>query len=218
MLGDRTSDDTGLLAVADDCLKARQGSEVTPIGSYPSFRLIQCPDVRLHAPVIYNIVSPAIGLILVALGAGIGAAGADRHIGAGNPHTVIASRIDAHVELIGHVAVNTGGTRTGGRVPVVTGLVVSLWLMALGAYAITLGDQGIAVWFVAITANHSRSRHLALHKGAININLISNLPVVPVKRRLHRGYSVCIAQGLPKMVITQRGSPRMTAAAALDLH
>ena len=140
MLGDRTSDDTGLLAVADDCLKARQGSEVAPVGRHPCLRLIQYLDVWLYAPVIHHIVSPAIGLVLMALCASIGAAGTDRYIGAGNPHTVIASGIDAHVELIGHVTVNTGGARTSERVPVVTGLIVSLGLMALSADAIPLGD------------------------------------------------------------------------------
>ena len=110
MFGGRTSDDARLLIVTDQCLEARQGSEVTPVSRHPCFRLIQYLDVGFYAPVIYNIVSPGIGLILMALRAGIGAAGANGYIGTGNPHAVIASGIDAHVELIGHVAVNTGRT------------------------------------------------------------------------------------------------------------
>lgn len=74
-----------------------------------------------------------------------------------------------------------------------TGLIVLLGLMALSADTISLGDQGIAVRLMAITANHSRGRHLALHEGAIDIDLISNLAVVPVKRCLHRRYSMGVA-------------------------
>ena len=98
-----------------------------------------------------------------------------------------------------------------------TGLIVALGLMALSAHAISLGDQGIAVRLMAITANHSRSGHLALHEGAVDINFISNLSVVPVKRCLNRGYSMGVAQGFSELVITEGGASGMTATAALYL-
>ena len=140
MFGGRTSDDARLLIVTDQCLEARQGSEVTPVSCHPRFHLIQYLDVGSYTPVIHHIVSPAIGLILVALRAGIWATGANRYIGAGNPHAVIAPGIDTHIELIGHVAVNTSRARTSDRVLVMTGLIVSFGLMALSTDTIPLGD------------------------------------------------------------------------------
>ena len=60
--------------------------------------------------------------------------------------------------------------------------VVSLAFVALGADGVSFGNQLIAVGVVAVAAYYARLRHLALHEGPVNINLIENLTVVPIER------------------------------------
>jgi hypothetical protein len=60
--------------------------------------------------------------------------------------------------------------------------VVGLGFVALGADGVSFGNQLIAVGVVAVAAYHARLRHLALHEGSIDVDLIKNLPVVPIER------------------------------------
>ena len=62
--------------------------------------------------------------------------------------------------------------------------VVSLGFVALGADGVAFGNQLIAVGIVAVAAYHACLRHFALHEGAIDVDLIENLPVVPLERGL----------------------------------
>jgi hypothetical protein len=60
--------------------------------------------------------------------------------------------------------------------------IVSLGFMALGADGVSFGNQLVAVGVVAVAAHHTCLRHLALHEGTVDINLIKNLAVVPIER------------------------------------
>ena len=64
--------------------------------------------------------------------------------------------------------------------------IIGLRFMTLGADGISFGNQLITVGVVTVAAYHARLRHLALHEGPVNVNLIKNLPVVPVERGFER--------------------------------
>ena len=140
----------------------------------------------INPPGLKRIVGPGVTLVLMALRAGIGAANAERNIGSRYTHAVIAPRIDGHVDLRWHVASNAGASSTGHCMAVMRRCVVSLAFVALGADGVSFGNQLIAVGVVAVAAYHACLRHLALHEGSVNINLIKNLPVVPIQRRFER--------------------------------
>jgi hypothetical protein len=67
---------------------------------------------------------------------------------------------------------------------VMRGCVVRLGFVALGADGVSFGNQLIAVWVVAVATHHAGLSHLALHEGPVNIDLVENLAVVPIQRRL----------------------------------
>jgi hypothetical protein len=60
--------------------------------------------------------------------------------------------------------------------------VVSLGFVALGADGVSFGNQLITVGVVAVAAHHACLRHLALHEGTVNIDLVENLAIVPIER------------------------------------
>ena len=60
---------------------------------------------------------------------------------------------------------------------VVIGLVILASLVALQADAIAGGSQGQAVWLMTITAGDTGVIHLALYKGAVNVDLIVYLTI-----------------------------------------
>ena len=62
--------------------------------------------------------------------------------------------------------------------------IIGLGFVALGADAIALGNELIAVWGVAVATYDARLCHFALHERAVYVDLVANLAVVPVQRRL----------------------------------
>ncbi|CAI8360382.1 MAG: Uncharacterised protein [Halieaceae bacterium] len=82
---------------------------------------------------------PAVGLVLMTLSACIGAAGRDRNIRSRNPHAVIPSCVDAHVDLGWHMTGDTGTATTGHGMAVVSWCIIGFGLMALGADTVPIG-------------------------------------------------------------------------------
>jgi len=58
--------------------------------------------------------------------------------------------------------------------------------MALGTDVVTFGDKLITVRVVAVATDNPRLIHLALYEGSVDIHLIANLSVRPVKRILYQ--------------------------------
>ena len=64
--------------------------------------------------------------------------------------------------------------------------------MTLGAHAVALCNQLVAVRVMAIGAGHPSLMHLALNERAVNIDLLADLPIGPVKRLLNNRQAVGI--------------------------
>ena len=79
------------------------------------------------------------------------------------------------------MTINTGAATAANWMAMVAHSIVGLGLVALGAYAVALCNECIAVWVVTVTANHASLRHFALHERAVDINFIADLSVVPVQ-------------------------------------
>ena len=62
------------------------------------------------------------------------------------------------------MAIHAGAAAATDRVTMVSNRIVGLGFMTLGADAIALGNELIAVWVVAVTADDARLCHFALHK------------------------------------------------------
>ena len=77
---------------------------------------------------------------------------------------MIASRINTHVDLRGHVAVHAGAAAATHRVTMMGNHVIGLGFVALRANGIAIGNQLIAMWVMTVTADNPRLRHFALHK------------------------------------------------------
>ena len=60
--------------------------------------------------------------------------------------------------------------------------IVGLGFVTLGADTITLGNELIAMWVMAVATDDTRLCHFALHERAVYVDLVANLPVVPVQR------------------------------------
>ena len=105
---------------------------------------------------------------------------------------MITPRVDAHIQLRGHVAFNTLGTRTACGVSMMLRHIVGRRHMALSAEAITLGDWSIAVWIVAIAAHHPSLMHFALYKRSVNVHFIANLTIRPIQRLFNQRQPVRI--------------------------
>jgi hypothetical protein len=116
-------------------------------------------------------------------------------VGPRDAEAVVRSVIDAHVIAAGHVALLALGAGADleqhlpgagfDRFPlfprffvkvVVLG-VVDGRLVALEAQRVALADALCAVHIVAVAAAHALFVHLALHEGAVNIDLVKDLPV-----------------------------------------
>ena len=80
------------------------------------------------------------------------------------------------------MAIDTGTATTAQSVAMMGTRVVGLWFVALGAHAIALGNEFIAVRVVTVTTDNAHPRHFALHKRAVYIDLIANLAIMPVQR------------------------------------
>ena len=130
----------------------------------------------------------------MALVAGIGCAHNHGQIRAGYAHTVITATVYTHVCVFGHMTVGAACPRAVNRMKVVVRRVIGGSLVALGAHTIACGPQGIAMWLMAIGANDACLVHLALHEGTVNIDLIKNLAIVVIKRRLKHGQAMSIEQ------------------------
>ena len=105
---------------------------------------------------------------------------------------MIAPRIDTHIKLARHVAVHTGAAGRRNLMSVVCGVIVSAGQMTLGAHAVALCNQLVAVRVMAIGAGHPSLMHLALNERAVNIDLLADLPIGPVKRLLNNRQAVGI--------------------------
>ena len=62
------------------------------------------------------------------------------------------------------MAIHAGTAAATGRVTMVGNHIVGLGFVALGAGAIALGNELIAMWVMAVTADDARLCHFALHK------------------------------------------------------
>ena len=71
---------------------------------------------------------------------------------------------------------------------------------------------------MAIATDDPCLMHLALNKLAVDINLVTNLTIWPIKRCFDGCEAVGVEQVGPIMVITKRAASRMTAAAVVNLR
>ena len=62
--------------------------------------------------------------------------------------------------------------------------IVGLGFMTFGADGVPLGNQLITVRVVAIATYDASLSHLAQHQGPENIDLVEDLAIVPIQRRL----------------------------------
>ena len=104
-----------------------------------------------------------------------------------------------------------------GRVAMVGGGVEHLGAVALGADTVAGGTQCLAVGFVAVAADHAGLVHLALQERAVDVDLVQNLSIRVVQRRLQHGQSVGVEQLGSVVVVPQGATARVAARAVVHL-
>jgi hypothetical protein len=117
----------------------------------------------------------------MALIARVGRAERYRQIGARDPDAVIAPRVDDHVILCRHVAVDALCAGTARLAVMMRRHVEFFRHVALRAERIAGGTQLGAVRVVAVRAGDPGSVHAALQKRAVSVNLAVDLAVRIVK-------------------------------------
>ena len=131
---------------------------------------------------------------------------------------MVAPIVDTHINLAGHMAVDTGTARSAGSMPMMLRAVVARWQVTLPAHSITVGDELIAVRIMAVCAYHTRLMHFALNKRAVDIDFIAYLAIRPIKRIFDQGQPVGIQKRLARVVFSQRAASGMTTTAGIDLR
>ena len=96
-------------------------------------------------------------------------------------------------------------------------LSVHLRLVALGADAVARRPQLQTVGLVTVAADHPGLMHAALDKGAVDKDLVADLPIVVIQRLFGQRQAVGVQQGLAVVVGTEIAAPGVTAATAVDL-
>jgi hypothetical protein len=122
------------------------------------------PDVPGNAPGRQRVDRPLGVPVLVALVAGIRHTVCLRQPGLGHAEAVIVPVVDHHVGPDRHMAVHAGRAGAAGFVVVMLGRVVNRGNVALGAQAVVLAPDPVAVRVVAICANDAGRVHLALQE------------------------------------------------------
>ncbi len=140
----------------------------------PAVRKPPCHDLR----------GPCRRAIGVARRAGVRCADRHRQVGPRDADGVIPPRIDHHVGLGGHVAVDTLGAGAAGLVVDMGRHVELRRQMALGAQRVALGAQLQAVRLVAVGAGDTCGVHAALQERAIFEDLAVDLSVRVIEARL----------------------------------
>ena len=121
------------------------------------------------------------GLVAVTVGACVRRAECHAEIRARYAKAVVAPRVHAHVGGLWHVAVGAGAAAGPLGVMVVIRRVVGIRGVALGADGVARCPHLKAMGFVAIAADNARLVHLALHEGAVDIDLVEDLAIVVVQ-------------------------------------
>ena len=156
----------------------------------PSARAVPFGDV---------LVGPLACLIPMAAVASIGRSKFDAEIGSRNSKTVVRSIINTHVVPTLHVALDAFSTcahfkenlpffRSNGLafftlflVKMVLYRIINLCPMALETQTVAFLDRFYAVNIVAVTAAYITAVHLALRKGAVNIDFFQNLTITEIQ-------------------------------------
>ena len=139
---------------------------------------------------------PVLGLIFMALGAGIGCADFFRKVGTRNADAVIAPVIDTHVGSLRHVAFYATCARAPHRMEVV-GWRVEVALVTLEAKRIPRELELHRMRIVAVGASHVGMKHFALNVGAVDINLLVDLAVVVIEAIGNDGRQMGVVKALP---------------------
>ena len=130
---------------------------------------------------------------------------------------MVASAVDYHVVLRRHMAVGAGGALGAHRVVMVFRSVIAGGFVALGTDAVTRRSQFVAVRFVAVGADHARLVHLALHKGAVDIDLVENLAIGVIQRIQQQRRAVGVQQRAPVPVVSQGAAAGVASTTAFHL-
>ena len=172
---------------------------------------------KAHTPIHQGGIGPVCTLVGMALIAGIRRASAHGQIRSRDAHAVIPPRIDPHVELARHVAAHAGAPGRRERVPVVFGVIVGAGQMTLGTDAVAFDHQLVAVWVMAVGAGHAGLMHLALNERTVDVYLVADLSIGPVKRLLNDSQAVGIEQRLARVVLAQGTAPGVASRTAINL-
>ena len=90
------------------------------------------------------------------------------------------------------MAVHAGATPRCDFVSVVGGVVIGAGQMTLGTHAVAFRHQLVAVRVMAVGTGHPGLMHLALDKRSVDIDLVTDLTIGPVKRLFNHREAVSI--------------------------
>ena len=85
----------------------------------------------------------------------------------------------------------------------VCGVVVGAGEMALGTHAVAFCHKLVAVRVMAVGTGHAGLMHLALNKRTVDVYLVADLSIGPVKRLFNDSQTVGIEQRLARVVLAQ---------------
>ncbi len=152
-------------------------------------------------------------------GAGVRCAELEGQIGPGYAQAVIGALVHDHVNALGHMTGHAGCAGRAGRVVMVLGCIVTGSGMAASADGVALGEQLKAVGLVAVAADDPLMVHAALDEGAVDEDLVLDLPVREVERGIQQGEAETLMQGFARgQLILDASASGMTAGAGLGLH
>ncbi|MNO62954.1 hypothetical protein D3C76_536390 [compost metagenome] len=167
--------------------------------------------------------------ILVAVGARVGAGGLGRKVRAWDAQAVIATRVDHHVGLGRHVAVDALRPRRVDRMVMVRFTVVvpglqagearqrRLAVMTLQAEAVTLDFYLGGMRVVTVATADPGGEHLALGERAVFIDFAVDLTIGVVEAGAQRGWQALIQLRMPRQQADAESLPPAVTEGAL-LH
>mgnify|MGYP003694035785 CR=1 FL=1 len=161
---------------------------------------------------------PLGGPIGVALGAGVRGTERHRQVGTRNPDAVIAPRVDDHVILRRHMAVDALRAGAAGQVVMVRRHVELFRQVALRAERIALGSQLRAVRVVAVRAGDPGGMHAALQERAVFVDLAVDLPVGVIETGFEQRRQVGVEEGRARRrALGDHFAARVTGRTGLEL-
>ena len=176
---------------------------------------------------------PVAGLAQVAGQAGVWRTEPGGALGVGNAEAVVMTKVIAHVELAGHMAIDAKRPGLPGDMARVLRCFVVLGLqaaaidrgnsslarrvVALQAHAIAGGLQLVAMGVVAVGATYAFVGHLALGEGAVLKHLILDLAVQGIQFAGEGAGQIVVHQALAHgIAVTQRRATGVAAGAGFE--